>query len=86
MSSAELGASNRLSDALRAALDYGFGDYHTRIATQIVLMDQLVAAVGHEERERCARLVEKIARATWPAKPEQLGSEIAAAVRRDGNL
>ena len=52
----ETDESSALSNLIRQQLINGFGDYHTSIREQIVLVDQLIEAVREEERERCAAM------------------------------
>ena len=58
MTERETGESTALSELIRRRLVHGFGDYHTSIREQIVLVDQLIEAVRQEERDRCAALVD----------------------------
>jgi hypothetical protein len=48
----------RPQDQLVQQLIETFHDYHTRIASQMELVHEIVRSVREDERERCARLAD----------------------------
>jgi hypothetical protein len=46
--------TQRSSETIRAELLRSFEDYHSSIRKQTALLDDLIASVRREERERCA--------------------------------
>ena len=74
--------SSRTSDVLRAELVYSFGEYHSPIAMQVALVEQLIDAVRQEERARCAALAERMGREVSPSNVQRLGGDIADAIRQ----